>query len=111
MSFFHILSHLLYSFTGYNEYKTILAAYWVTEGADRCIVGRVPDTFSNFFTQLEGRVAQVDTIYAFSRNAKKLAYSTRNEGVCHAILIDKPLPGDELMDKLVYVVDSDDDSG
>lgn len=70
----------------------------------------MPEDFKHFYKQLEGRIAQVDTIYANSNDANKLAFSRQKEGVCHAILVDKPQQGDSRMDELVYIIDSDENS-
>ena len=93
-----------------SEYRTILAAYWVTEGAMRCIVGYVPEAFQNLFAHLEGRVAQVTTIYAGSNDKNKIAYSNSKDGVCIATLVDNPMVGDELLNPLVFMVDSDEET-
>ena len=91
----------------FNEYRSILAAFWVTEGAMRCIVGHVPEEFTHLFAHLEGRIAQVTTIFAGSNDKKKNAYSKSKDGVCIAQLVDNPMAGDELLNPLVVMVDSD----
>ena len=93
-----------------NEYKTVLAAFWITKGVCRCIVGHVPESFAAHFNRLEDRVGQIVTIYSFSSSPSKIAFSNTNFGVCHAILVDKPMPGDSVIDTLVETIDSDDDS-
>jgi hypothetical protein len=93
-----------------NEYRSILAAYWITEGSMRCIVGHVPEAFQHLFAHLEGRVAQVCTIYAGSKDKNKMAYSNSKDGVCIALLVDSPMVGDELLNPLVVMVDSDEDT-
>ena len=75
----------------------------------RCIVGHVPEEFSNLFELLEGRVAQVTIIYAASRDKNKIAYSKSKEGVCIADLVDNPKAGDQLLRKLVFMPDSDEE--
>ena len=90
---------------GNNQYQTICAVYWVTEGAERCIVGRVSDEFKEFFPRLVGQVAQVVTIFPFSDKRKKIAYSVKNDGVMHVMLIDKLHHGDMEMNKLLQMVD------
>jgi hypothetical protein len=90
-----------------DEYRSILAAVWVTEGENRCIVGYLPEVYKDHAKLLEGRLAQVVTIFTLSKDSNKIAFSNKNEGVCHAILIDKQLSGDERLDELVTLVDSD----
>ena len=91
----------------FNEYRSILTAFWVTEGAMRCIVGHVPEEFTHLFAHLEGRIAQVTTIFAGSNDKKKNTYSKSKDGVCIAQLVDNPMAGDELLNPLVVMVDSD----
>ena len=93
-----------------NKYRSILAAYWVTEGAMRCIVGHVPEEFKNLFGHLEGRIAQVTTIYAGSKDKNKIAYSNSKDGICIVSLVDNPVAGDELLNPLVVMVDSDEEA-
>jgi len=84
-----------------------LAAIWVTEGENRCIVGHLPEVYNEYKKNLEGRLAQVITNYSSSRDANKIAFSNARDGVCHAILVDKAVPGDEVLDSIVTLVDSD----
>ena len=76
----------------------------------RCIVGHVPEEFQHLFGHLEGRVAQVTTIYANSEDRNKNAYSTSKDGVCIASLVDNPVAGDELLNPIVFFVDSDEET-
>ncbi|KAG7374829.1 hypothetical protein IV203_013924 [Nitzschia inconspicua] len=69
--------------------KTIMAAVWVTEGANRYVIGHVPENLSEYFHRLEGRIAQVYTIYHHSKDSNRMAFSKKNDGVCHAILVEK----------------------
>jgi hypothetical protein len=70
----------------------------------------VPITFATHYQRLEGQVGQIVTIFPFSTDPKKIAFLNIHNGVCHAVLIDKHVPGDEFLDSLVDLVDSDDDS-
>jgi hypothetical protein len=108
MSHFSIVAHFLTFSSGANQHATVLGAYWVTEGADRCLVGRVSDEFKDFFNQLEGRIAQVVEIYSRSASPKKMRYSTLHDGVCHAILVDRAIDGDIGMNQCLTIIDSDD---
>ncbi|KAG7373118.1 hypothetical protein IV203_033842 [Nitzschia inconspicua] len=60
-----------------------------SEGANRCVIGHVPEKLSEYFHRLEGRIAQVYTIYHLSKDSNRMAFSNKNDGVCHAILVDK----------------------
>ncbi|KAG7363770.1 hypothetical protein IV203_031547 [Nitzschia inconspicua] len=92
-----------------NDCKTIMAAVWVTEGANRCVIGHVPENLSEYFHRLEGRIAQVYTIYHLSKDSNRMAFSKKNDGVCHAILVDKAIACDELLDDLVESIASTSD--
>jgi hypothetical protein len=101
--------------TGPRGYSAICGVYWVTDGTDRCLVGRVGDEFKTFFKRLEGRLAQVVDIFPCSNEPKKLEYSSKRYGVCHVMLIDRFVEGDmAMMDYLDLVEESfatsDDDS-
>ena len=60
-------------FLGPHGCSSICGVYWVTEGAERCLIGRVlsPD-FKGFIHCLEGHVGQVVIIFPGSNNRKKL---------------------------------------
>jgi hypothetical protein len=70
----------------------------------------VPDKFSEHFILLEGRIAQVYEIFHLSMNANKMAFLNKNDGVCHAILVDTVMAGDKLLDLIVETIDSASDS-
>lgn len=93
-----------------HEYKTVLGAYWVTGGWDRCLIGHVSEAFTPYFDRLEGRLAQVTQIYSASTSSKKKRYSALHNGVCHAILVDKGMPSDVAMAKRLTVIESDSES-
>ena len=87
-----------------------MAVFWATKGISCCIVGHVPISFAPHYQRLEGRVGQIVSIYPSSSDPKKIAFSNANMGVCHAILVDKHVPGDEALDCLVNILDSDDET-
>ena len=93
-----------------NQYTTICAAYWVTEGVERCIVGRVSQAFSDCFHGLEGRIAQVVEIYCNLRSAKKDAHSKKHNGVCIVELIDSHVDRDNLSYGCDSIIESNSDS-
>ena len=92
---------------GNNKFVFVQAAVWVTDGVDRCVVGRVSAELVSQEEQLEGRLAQVFQCYWDSESQSKLAYSRLNEGVCVGVLIDKYVEGDKLLIDIVELVDSD----
>lgn len=81
----------------------------MTEGADRCLVGRVGDDFKEFFNRLEGRIAQVVENYAVSSSIPKRRFSTLHDGICHAMLVDKAMVGDIEMNKCLTMIESDEE--
>ena len=105
-----ILLHAVLLLSDRNKYRTILGAYWVTEGWDRCLIGHVSEEFQQYFSRLEGRLAQVVEIYSASRSSKKKQYSTLHNGVCHAMLVDKGSLSDSAMASCLTIVDSNSDS-
>lgn len=82
----------------------------MTEAWDRCLVGRVSEDFQKHFGRLEGRLAQVVEIYSNSTSSKKKEYSSLNDGVFHATLVDKGTMKDSVMTKCLRMIDSDSDS-
>ena len=72
-------------------------------------MGHVPEEFIRHFAHLEGRIAQVTTIYEGSNDKNKIAFSNSKDGVCIASLVDNPMAGDELLNSLVFMVDSDEE--
>ena len=82
---------------GPRGFTSLCGVYWVTEGTDRCLVGRVGEEFKPFFKRLEGRIAQVVEIFPCSDEPKKLEYSRKRHGVCHVMLIDRLVDGDMAM--------------
>ena len=47
----------------HNQDKCVMGAYWVSEGADRCLMGHVNEGLKDLFPALDGRLAQVTEIY------------------------------------------------
>ncbi|KAG7343947.1 hypothetical protein IV203_021955 [Nitzschia inconspicua] len=54
-----------------------------SEGANRCVIGHVPEKLSEYFHRLEGRIAQVYTIYHLSKDSNRMAFSNKNDGGNH----------------------------
>ena len=111
--FFFSVSHFcFFLFLGPHGCSSICGVYWVTEqGADRCLIGRVSPEFKAFFRRLEGRLGQVVTIFPLSNDRKKIAYSAKNDGVCHIFLVDRFIDGDlKMMECLDMVESGDSDS-
>jgi hypothetical protein len=78
----------------------------VTDGTDRCLIGRVSEEFKEFFPRLEGRIGQVVEIFPTSEERRKRAFSKKKYGVCHVMLIDKLMDGDMAMLELLDMHDS-----
>jgi hypothetical protein len=52
----------------------------------------------------------VYTIYPISEDPTKTRFAAANDGVCQVLLVDNAVAGDDLIDKLTVVVDSDSDN-
>ena len=68
-------------------------------------MGQVSDDFKPFFKRLEGRIAQVVDIFPCSEEPKKRHYSSKRNGVCHVMLVDRLLDGDMAMMDVLDLVD------
>ena len=107
--FLHFDSHYTsFLFVGLRGCTQVCGVYWVTEGTDRCLIGRVGPEFSSFYHRLEGRLAQVVTIFPLSNSRRKKAFSIKNDGVCHVLLVDRLMDGDLKMMEIIDTVDSGD---
>jgi hypothetical protein len=88
-----------------------MVAYWVTEGADRCIVGRIPFAYRGHFSRLDGRLAQVCRILPFRTKFQpggRTEYSVKYQGVMHAFLIGGSVddtPDQKMNDLLQHIDD------
>ena len=93
-----------------NEYVQILAAIWVSTGADRCIVGYCGAKYKGAFQQMNGRLGQVIDIFSRSESKTKNDYSEAHNGVMLIAIIDRSDPGDELLNGYLSHDDSSDSS-
>ncbi|KAG7368596.1 hypothetical protein IV203_031339 [Nitzschia inconspicua] len=93
--------------TGENQYAVIGAARLVLDGIDQCIVGRLGSMYDNVLNHLDGRLAQVTEKFSDSTSQHKVDYNTTNNGVCSAIIIDRYVPGDGVMNALLDGVNLD----
>ena len=91
-----------FEFLERGRFKEYIAAVWVTDGADRCILGYLPDKYMGFADVLEGRLAQVVDIFFLSGCTIKKHYSDAHSGVCLAAIIDRSVPGELGMNVLVW---------
>jgi len=95
--------------TGNDSYATIIAAIWVSEGVDRCIIGRVNPAALSHSDRLEGRICQVVEFFSHSQNPSKSSFSDEHGGVLLAQVVDRYLPGDDALNQFVEGFDDDDD--
>lgn len=86
-----------------------MAAVWITEGMDRCIVGYVDPRAMEVRERLEGRLAQVTELFSLSQSKTKNRYSMAHKGVCLAALVENYLPGDECINSYLDLVDDSDE--
>ncbi|KAG7354302.1 hypothetical protein IV203_003658 [Nitzschia inconspicua] len=87
-----------------NQYAVIGAARLVLDGIDQCTVGRLGSMYDNVLNHLDGRLAQV---FSDSTSQHKIDYNTTNNGVCSAIIIDRYVHGDGVMNALLDGVNLD----
>ena len=85
-------SHIfLFSFSFFSDAgaeETAIAAYWVTDGIDRCRVGFLPRHLVRRARFYSGRLVQVVEMLADSENPRQRQYSCHNLGACKAVMID-----------------------
>ena len=68
--------------------ETAVAAYWVTDGIDRCRVGFLPRHMIRRAHVYDGKLVQVVAMLADSENPRQRQYSRHNLGACKAVMID-----------------------
>lgn len=93
-----------------DKYQSFTVARWVSDGIDRCIVGRVGCSAMELLDHLEGRLAQVTEFFSESKDAKKKSFSKDNGGVFLAVLVDRYVPGDEIVNGYLELLESDSDN-
>jgi hypothetical protein len=71
-----------------NTDETAIAAYWVTDGVNRCRVGFLPRHYVRQAMQFDGRLVQVVAMLADAENPRQRQFSRFNRGACHATVID-----------------------
>ena len=64
--------------------ETAIAAYWITDGVDRCRVGFLPRHCVRQANNFDGRLVQVVTMCANSENPRHRQFARWNRGACHA---------------------------
>jgi len=80
---------------GDNE-ETAIAAYWVTDGVDRCRVGFLGRHTVKHWQQYDGRLAQVTDVYTKeSDSPTQRKKFHRNRGCNKAVIIDTTRGGEE----------------
>jgi hypothetical protein len=75
----------------HNVEETAIAAYWITDGIDRCRVGFLPRHCVRHANQFDGHIVQVVALLAHSENASERKHSRNNSGVCCACIIDSKM--------------------
>jgi hypothetical protein len=93
--------------TGKEE--SALAAYWISDGIDRCHVGFLPRHLLKDWQVYNGRIAQVVDIYEGSDSHAKKRKNVRISGCCEAVLIDTHRTWERESDS-DYEKDSENDS-
>jgi hypothetical protein len=70
-----------------NE-ESALAAYWISDGIDRCRVGFLQRHLLKQSKEYNGRIAQIVEFYKDSESPSKRKKNHRNLGCCKAVIID-----------------------
>ena len=71
-----------------------IAAYWVSDGIDRCRVGFLPRHLIKHKKKYNGKLAQIVDMYKDSDSPTKRKKHHHNRGCCLAALIDSMHPSD-----------------
>ena len=72
--------------------ETAIAAFWVSDGVDRCRVGYLPKFHVRYWNLLEGALAQIIEVYhQGSDSPTKRQKCHRNSGCAVAALISPPM--------------------
>ena len=71
-----------------DKEESALAAYWVTDGIDRCRIGFLPRYFMKHKDHYDGRLAQVVEFLEDSAVASDREKSHRGKGVCRAAMVE-----------------------
>ena len=68
--------------------ETAVAAYWITDGVERCKVGFLPRYLLKKKDQYDGKIAQVTEFLEDSTFPHERARSHRGKGICRACLVE-----------------------
>ena len=108
--FQYLISSFLLEFPDPKQYRTIGAALLVSDGFIQCCVGRLAPVYDNVLDHMDGRLAQVVELFSESRSRHKIDYNAANNGVCLAVIVDKLVPGDRVINTLLEGIDIDSSS-
>jgi hypothetical protein len=72
-----------------GEVEDAVAAYWVSDGIDRCRVGFLPRYLVPSRHEYDGHLAQIVEMYTRSQNGYERRRSNANRGMCRAALLTK----------------------
>jgi hypothetical protein len=76
-----------------NYEETAIAAYWITDGVDRCRMGFLPRHCIPRASFFDGHIVQVVALLAQSENSSERQHSRKNRGVAYASIIDSKSEG------------------
>jgi hypothetical protein len=69
--------------------EAAIAAYWITDGVDRCRVGFMPRHFVPHAEMFDGKVAQVVELLEYSESKADRNRSYRNKGVVRIAILNE----------------------
>ena len=76
-----------------QQEQSAIAAFWVSDGIDRCCVGYLPKTYVKNWKQYDGALVQVIEVYsADSDSSTKRQKIHRNDGLAMAVIISSAEP-------------------
>ena len=73
---------------GKKKEETAIAAYWVTDGVNRCRVCFLPRFCIKHKSNFDGKLAQITDLLSKSSNSSDRKKSQQNCGVANAVLIE-----------------------
>ena len=81
----------------------------VSDGIDQCTVGHLSPAYNNILDHLDGRLGQIIELFSESTSPNKIAHDAENKGVAIAVLVDRYVPGDGAINRLLDVYDSEEE--
>ena len=76
-----------------QQEQSAIAAFWVSDGVDRCRIGYLPKVYVKNWKQYDGTLVQAVEVYSGdSDSSTKLQKFHRNHGLALGVIISSPEP-------------------